>query len=271
MIALSDIAVGTSWDMSVHGGTFGGSFLRNLLFFGIFSGIGYGSQRIGDVFSGGGSSSRWFNNRAPAGTRKAPQITVDTYRLHAQSIQDGIFAKYGVSDANSGLAMAKNPNQISFHDYDSEFPPVDGYPIIDPQRPPYSRLYTVVYSTELTQGIDFPGKSRPYHNSQANRFLYEAMLDDISFRQVLEENYPGIYKFVSPGPRGAFTRKTPKHLGLTWHHEYSRQGVGFNGKPWQWPSGIMQLIPIGQHESVGPVSFSLHPEQYGRGGYRQWG
>ena len=71
----------------------------------------------------------------------------------------------------------------------------------------------------------------------------------------MESAYPGITQGVSPGPRGAYPRKSP-HPELTWHHDAHREGA-------------MQLVPLAQHQAPGPVQATLHPNQ--KGGMEIWG
>nr|WP_306465619.1 RHS repeat-associated core domain-containing protein [Corallococcus exiguus] len=123
-----------------------------------------------------------------------------------------------------------------------------------PPRPESSPHYSTVFEAQLTEGVHYPGQRDGIHFAEANKQLYEAMRNDPVFAKRLEQLFPGLERAVNPGARGAFSEDAPK--GLTWHHEANRKGV-------------MQLLPLKQHQAAGPVQHVLHPGQ--KGGMENWG
>ncbi len=121
-------------------------------------------------------------------------------------------------------------------------------------RPLASPRYSVAFETKIDSKF-YPGRSDKVHFQEANRNLHEAMKADPIFAKKLEDMYPGITQGVQPGPRGAYPRRSPLPE-LTWHHEASQPGV-------------MQLVPIKQHQAPGVVQDFLHPG--GKGGMSNWG
>ncbi|NPC52745.1 hypothetical protein HPC50_37430 [Corallococcus exiguus] len=106
----------------------------------------------------------------------------------------------------------------------------------------------------MAEGVHYPGQRDGIHFAEANKQLYEAMRNDPVFAKRLEQLFPGLERAVKPGARGAFSEDAPK--GLTWRHEANRKGV-------------MQLLPLKQHQAAGPVQHVLHPGQ--KGGMENWG
>jgi hypothetical protein len=123
-----------------------------------------------------------------------------------------------------------------------------------PKRPAKSPFYSVVFEAKLRPKKHYPNVSRAKHFQEGNRQLHQTLKKDPALAKKMEELYPGINKWVEPGPRGAHSRQPPK--GLTWHHHPDRKGV-------------LQLIPRAQHEAKGPIQQSLHPGK--RGGMENWG
>lgn len=121
-------------------------------------------------------------------------------------------------------------------------------------RPLKSPSYSVAFETKI-DGKFYPGRSDKVHFQEANKNLHEAMKADPVFAKKIEDMYPGITQGVQPGPRGAYPRRSPLSE-LTWHHEANQPGV-------------MQLVPIKQHQAPGIVQDSLHPG--GKGGMSNWG
>ncbi|SJN59482.1 Putative deoxyribonuclease RhsC [Vibrio ruber DSM 16370] len=121
-------------------------------------------------------------------------------------------------------------------------------------RPLSSPQYSVAYETKIDKEF-YPGRSDKVHFQQANKNLHEAMQADPAFAASMENMYPGITEGVKPGPRGAYPRRSPVK-DLTWHHHPEKPGV-------------MQLVPLSQHQAPGIVQESLHPG--GKGGMYYWG
>ncbi|MCH8531599.1 MAG: DUF6531 domain-containing protein [Saccharospirillum sp.] len=123
-------------------------------------------------------------------------------------------------------------------------------------RPLSSPHYSVLQRVQLQQGVNYPGKNDYHHFQESNKQLYRVMSNDSALANMLEELYPGLMAFVSPGARGKHSGRTPSKLGLTWHHSAQEKGT-------------MELIPIGQHQAPGPVQNTLHPNK--QGGMEIWG
>ncbi len=121
-------------------------------------------------------------------------------------------------------------------------------------RPLKSSQYSVAYETKIDDQF-YPGRSDKVHFQDANKKLHEAMQADPSFAKSMEDMYPGITDGVKPGPRGAYPRRSPIS-DLTWHHHPEKPGV-------------MQLVPLSQHQAPGVVQETLHPG--GKGGMYNWG
>ncbi|RZP74423.1 hypothetical protein D8T51_17095 [Vibrio vulnificus] len=121
-------------------------------------------------------------------------------------------------------------------------------------RPLSSSQYSVVYEAKIDDKY-YPGRSDKVHFQDANKKLHEAMLADSSFAKSMEDMYPGITEGVKPGPRGAYPRRAPVR-DLTWHHHPEK-------------AGVMELVPLSQHQAPGVVQESLHPG--GKGGMYNWG
>ncbi|WP_459583120.1 HNH endonuclease, partial [Dickeya oryzae] len=121
-------------------------------------------------------------------------------------------------------------------------------------RPLKSSQYSVAYETKIDDQF-YPGRSDKVHFQDANKKLHEAMQADPSFAKNMEDMYPGITDGVKPGSRGAYPRRSPIS-DLTWHHHPEKPGV-------------MQLVPLSQHQAPGVVQETLHPG--GKGGMYNWG
>lgn len=121
-----------------------------------------------------------------------------------------------------------------------------------PSQPSGSPYYSVAFETTLPPSSH--KGSRGSHFRISNQALHNAFLSDPAFARIMNNLYPGVVDHVKPGPRGAFSSKSPPNL--TWHHVPNSPGV-------------MQLVPRAQHMVPGPIQNSLHPG--GRGGYANWG
>jgi hypothetical protein len=119
------------------------------------------------------------------------------------------------------------------------------------QSPADARFYSVAYETVLP-GSSYPGRSRGYHNQQANRALLESMKADPEFAKSMENLIPNLSEQLT-GPRGGVSRMPPS--GWTWHHATE--------------TGAMQLVPSIQHTPGSIWWNTLHPS--GLGGYALWG
>lgn len=122
------------------------------------------------------------------------------------------------------------------------------------RRPVDSPIYENLWSTQLKEGDDYPGKSSRCHFAEANRQTHMQFLKDPQFADMMERMYPGIKEHVEPGPRGAYKGTAPP--SLSWHHHPEI-------------AGRLELVPREQHKSAGAVQNTLHPDQ--RGGMQNWG
>ncbi|MCM2510840.1 hypothetical protein GAS18_27555 (plasmid) [Burkholderia glumae] len=94
----------------------------------------------------------------------------------------------------------------------------------------------------------------PTHFREANRQLNATITEDATFKAMMAQHYGGVVDHVAEGPRGGYSSSAPK--GFSWHHHPCRKGV-------------LQLVPMAQHQAPGPVQSVLHPG--GQGGKQVWG
>lgn len=119
-------------------------------------------------------------------------------------------------------------------------------------RPLSSSQYSVLHEVQLAPGQEVG--SDPSHFREANRQFDAAMQSDPQFKQMMDQHYSGVSDHVAAGPRGGYKSSAPP--GFSWHHHPCRKGV-------------LQLVPMSQHQAPGPVQAVLHPG--GQGGKQNWG
>ncbi|NML35503.1 RHS repeat-associated core domain-containing protein [Paraburkholderia antibiotica] len=119
-------------------------------------------------------------------------------------------------------------------------------------RPLGSSQYSVLYEAQLAPEQEIGSDTS--HFREANRQMDSAMSSDSSFKQLMDQHISGVSDHVAAGPRGGYKSSAPP--GFTWHHHPCRKGV-------------MQLVPLSQHQAPGPVQAILHPG--GQGGMQNWG
>ncbi|XVJ98481.1 HNH endonuclease (plasmid) [Burkholderia vietnamiensis] len=119
-------------------------------------------------------------------------------------------------------------------------------------RPLSSIQYSVLHEVQLAPGQEVG--SDPSHFREANRQFDAAMQSDPQFKQMMDQHYSGVSDHVAAGPRGGYKSSAPP--GFSWHHHPCRKGV-------------LQLVPMSQHQAPGPVQAVLHPG--GQGGKQNWG
>jgi hypothetical protein len=123
-------------------------------------------------------------------------------------------------------------------------------------RPIDSPFYSTWFEFTLTEGKHYPGFKEAIHFREANWALHNRIKNDAIFAKAIEEEVPGISKFVTPGGKGGMTGRTPASVGLTWHHHPEQKG-------------LLQLIPVEHHQAKGVIQSILHPNQ--KGGMENWG
>jgi RHS repeat-associated protein len=119
-------------------------------------------------------------------------------------------------------------------------------------RPLRSNQYSVLHEVQLAPDQEIGSDTS--HFREANRQLDAAIKEDPSFKQMMDQHFPGVSDHVASGPRGGYKSSAPQ--GFSWHHHPCRKGV-------------LQLVPTSQHQAGGPVQAVLHPG--GQGGKQIWG
>lgn len=120
-----------------------------------------------------------------------------------------------------------------------------------PSRPLNTEIYSTVHEVTLPESLH--GAVDDPQFRFANRNLHELFKVDPSLAGRLNKLFPGLVEHVRPGPLGGTSAESPP--GLTWHHHYK--------------AGLLQLTPLNQHTSAGPVQANYHPN--GVGGAYLWG
>jgi hypothetical protein len=113
---------------------------------------------------------------------------------------------------------------------------------------PSGQAYSVAYEVKLSP-TSYPGVSRQQHFREANESLLQALDDDVTFAQGLQNLGINLQRT----PTGLAPRNSPS--GWTWHHADE--------------AGIMQLVPLSQHKPGSIFQAALHPNN--AGGYSKWG
>lgn len=115
---------------------------------------------------------------------------------------------------------------------------------------PDGKYYSTAFRTKLPSDT-YPGGSYAQHFRAANKALVDVMVASPEFAKMMDELIPGIRNQLV-GPRGGISPLSPE--GWVWHHNVE--------------TGIMDLVPKGQHTPGSIFWNTLHPN--GVGGMATW-